>query len=109
MRLRQFRVFMACVLIAPTLALVSSVPGRADNGVGDLDPTFGGSPAGVRRIDVNVLDTAYATAVDGQGRVVTAGRANDWNATGTDPRDRDRIGVTRQLASGDLDQTFHGD
>jgi uncharacterized delta-60 repeat protein len=85
------------------LAIVASI--AFDRGIaaheGDLDPSFNGSGKLVFSIDpAAAISTAYAVAIDAEGRIVIAGSIG-----GPDPHEA-RWGVARLDDAGHFDPTF---
>jgi uncharacterized delta-60 repeat protein len=77
--------------------LTDFVLARFDSG-GDLDPSFGGD--GTVTTDFNhTIDTAYAVAVDPQGRIVAAGKEDSYGETSD-------FGLARYRFDGRLDPLF---
>ena len=84
---------------AVAVALATSPPATATTvPAGDLDPAFGVN--GVVSTDFGGFDTASATAIQPDGKIVVVGGSNDRE---------DRFAVARYNTNGSLDETFGGD
>jgi uncharacterized delta-60 repeat protein len=86
------------IVVAACLTIGFAATATAMAAPGGLDPTFG--TGGAATVDFGGQDTAFAEAIQPDGRIIAAGETDAGANGGFD------MAITRLTASGALDSTF---